>query len=841
MDKNYFYINDGWQISECGNGEEETLMSELIYKREWIDAKVPGDVHVDLFRAGKIRDPYFSDYSKECAWITEKDWLFKKTFILPANFKKEKTKLIFEGIDTYSTIWVNGIKIGITDNMFREFAFDISELVNENEDNEIIVKVKSIKKMMETFEYQKYFACFNTARIFARKAQCHFGWDWAPELPATGLWQGVKIESKLKGHLENVQVVSRLSGEISFFVKVDRKPTINELAQSKEAIKHEKIEDELLIQIYDEDVICEKRIGVRGGKNHVTLEVENPKLWWPNGYGEPNLYNYKVTLIRKNVEIETISGRFGIREIELKQEPLKEGGFNFQFNVNKIPIYCKGSNWVPLDCFTGTINPEKYQTMLRLAKEAHFNMLRIWGGGIYEKEIFYEICDENGIMVWQDFMFACSDVPDDQPLFHELVIPEIEYQVKRLRNHPSIVYWCGGNEKTGSSGLKVSYGERMLHYIIRGICGDLDPTRPYGAASPRSYSDLGNDQDSGDTHCNCLEHSFKRGMTVFRDEIEKIKAAFNSECAIQGPSRYKSVIKFIPEDKLWPLNELWRFRYKDNPYNTLVEEYLDIQFDSGEILFGKCNNVKDFIKKAMTAHAEILRAEIEYQRCRKWTNSGFMFWMYSDIWPTGTWAVVDYYATPKMAFYAVSRAYNPLLVSIQQIQGDIKVYISNDLLEDLDVAFEIGQKTIEGKVIWKESINRISIDKNERINVASVGGKVQKISDSYLFASASNDKYSTRTTFFHDMWKDINWAEPSLSLKELSEQFIDGEYIKTVEITAKKFARAVNLNLNEKIYAFFSDNFFDLEADEVKNITIASRIKFGLEDIKVDHWLTDWE
>lgn len=841
MSVDVYYVSEGWKVVDLEHENSgENIMETTRYTDTWLDAEVPGDIHNDLFKADRINDPYYADNSKEIGWVTEKDWVYKKTFRLPENFLKDKTKVVFEGIDTFSSIWFNGQKIGETNNMFREYSFDVTEVIKEKEDNELIVRVKSIKHMMEKFPYQKYFACFNTPRVFIRKAQCHFGWDWAPDLPAMGIWQHVKVVTAVEGHIENVQIKTKIDGKIMIFIKVDRKPTINDLAQSKEKEKIEKIEDELLVQISDGKTSYSKRIGVRGGKNHLTLEIENPILWWPNGYGEPFLYSYSIKLFRRNVEIDEKEGLFGIREVELKQEPLKEGGFGFQFNINKVPVYCKGANWIPLDCFTGTIKDEKYENMIKLAQNANFNILRIWGGGIYEKDIFYKLCDENGIMVWQDFMFACSDVPDDHSWFIDCVIPEIEYQVKRLRNHPSIVYWCGGNEKTGSAGLKVSYGEEMFHYIIRGICSDLDDTRQYGVASPSSFSDLGNDQDSGDTHCNCLEHSFKRGMTVFREEIEKIKAVFNSECAIQGPARYQSMSRFLPEKKLWPLNDLWRFRYKDNPYNSLVEEYLDVQEKSADILFGKCSCVKDFLKKAMTVHAEILRAEIEHQRCRKWVNNGFMFWMYGDIWPTGTWAVVDYYGLPKPAYYAVMRAYEPLVVSIQQLNEEIEIFVSNDTLNNVNGILEYGQATVDGKVIWKKETGAFYIYENESKEIVRIGGLIENATNSYIFARFTGEGVKAQTTFFHNLWKDIEWQEPGLEYEIVSKEVIEENFIRTIKITAEKYARMVNINLPDNSPAIFSDNFFDMEAGETKLVTITSEDDFDLEGIHIDHWLTEW-
>ncbi len=840
MSKSLLYLNGSWKVKEFEyQDEKEGSLPPILFNDGCIDAEVPGDIHNDLYKARRISDPYYADNSKDCEWVTEKDWYYYTRFILPNGFLKEQTKIVFEGIDTYSTIWLNGRKIGNTDNMFREFSFDISELVKEGEENELVIKVSSIKHIMKKIKCKKYFACFNTPRIFVRKAQCHFGWDWAPNLPAVGIWQGVKVISSNQGQIIDVTVRTRISGEVSFFIKLDREPGMSDLDGVKKNTDIEYYNDELLVQV-NGDKTFEKKIDVRGGKNHLTIEIKNPKLWWPNGYGEPNLYNYTVKLLRDGSEIDKKEGRFGIREVELIQEPIKEGGFSFRFHINRVPVFCKGANWVPIDCFTGTVKDEKYENLILLAKDANINMLRVWGGGIYEKDIFYDLCDQNGIMVWQDFMFACSDVPDDHCDFVDRVIPEIEYQVKRLNNHASIVYWCGGNEKTGSAGMKVSYGEKMFHYIIRGICSDIDPTRPYSPASPFSFSDLGNDQDSGDTHCNCLEHSIKRGITEFREEINNNNTVFNSECAILGPSSYQSMSRFIPKDKLWPLNDLWEYRFADNPYNTLEETYLGIQTNIANGLFGKFDNVKEFLKKAMTGQYEILRSEIEHQRIRKWYSGGVMFWMYSDIWPTGTWAVVDYYELPKPAYYGIKKAFEPLIISIQKYNGRIRVYIINDLVEDIKGKVEFGQAEVDGKILWQKEICDLAVNANQSMEIIDINDFITDNPNSYLFARFKDGSHTIRTTFFHGLWKDIEWQQPELSCNVIKQTVAMDSFIKEIEIECKKYARMVNINLPNNQFAYISDNFFDMEAGEKKQVMIKSKNDFDVSKINIDHWLTEW-
>lgn len=802
--------------------------------KEFIAAEVPGDIHADLFKAGRINDPYFGYNAGKCGWVTEKDWLYLKKFKIEKSFSRSKTMVVFKGIDTYAVIFFNGKKIGEANNMFLKYEFDVTGLIRDNEENELAVVIRSVKKEMAKFPLQKYFGCFNTPRIFIRKAQCHFGWDWAPELPAAGLWQGVDLVSYDKCRIVDTNVWTKTDGRITFIVELDyniRRPEDY----------NKKHNDELLIVIEDGEKKINKKVPVRGQRNLTTVKIENPKLWWPNGYGSPNLYSYSVKLIRNGNVLDGSRGRFGIREVQLVQEPNEKDGFSFGFYINGKPIYSKGSNWVPVECFTGTLTDEKYRDLIRMAREGNMNMLRVWGGGFYEKDIFYDLCDENGIMVWQDFMFSCSDIPDEYEGFTEMVEKEAIYQIKRLRNHPGIIYWCGCNEKTGAFGFKDNYGAKTIYILLRGICGEYDPTRPYMPQSPISFSDICNDPESGDTHVNCLEESVKDGMETYREKLAKIDSAFNSETAILGPSRLQSIKKFIPEDKLWPLNELWEYRFLDNPYNSLQDiTYLGQQKIMAEGLFGKFENLEEFIKKAMTAHSEILRSEIEHNRSKKWHSAGVMNWMFSDIWPTGTWALIDYYKLPKPAYYAAKRAYQPLLPVFTQESDGIILTVVNDKLEDISCNIEYGQRKVDGAILWSTLLENHNIKANMNTEIIEINGRARDDKDSYLYAKIRSEKYSTSTTFFHKLWKDIEWQRPEVEFSVVDEWF-DGEaYKKTIKIESDQYARMVNLNLSDDQYAFYSDNFFDLEAGEKKDVTIESKEDFKVSDISIMHWLDEW-
>jgi len=385
---------------------------------------------------------------------------------------------------------------------------------------------------------------------------------------------------------------------------------------------------------------------VTGKKNFANLCIKEPELWWPKGYGAQPLYGYKAELYRGGKAVYTVSGRFAFRKAELIEKPKSGNTIGYEFFINGRYVFVKGTNWVPAECFTGLMTDEKCKKLIDLADNANVNMLRIWGGGSFERDFFYDYCDEKGIMVWQDFMYACSDIPEDDKAWVENTLKECVYQIKRLRNHPSLVYWCGGNEKTGSFGLQISKGDFFIDYILTGLVKTLDPTRPFARQSPCSQTDIGNDLTSGESHYNSFEASLasvvKTGKTMitdYRKLVSQKVVSFASECAVLGPNSEETNAKIYPADKLWPINEIWEDRMMDNPYAGIVMSFAKRQLLYIRDMYGEAENLRDFTAKGMTIQAEALRCEIEFARSNKNLTGGIMNWMYSDIWPSGTWSV----------------------------------------------------------------------------------------------------------------------------------------------------------------------------------------------------------
>lgn len=782
------------------------------------NAVVPGDVSVDCYRAGLILDPYFGMNYKNSRHILEYDWEYRKSFSAVPLRAGERALLIFKGIDTFSEIYLNGALIGTTKNMFLGYEFDVTDYLKEK--NELCVKLCSTLKKMDKIDAEKYFACFNKERIFVRKAQCHFGWDWAPDLPGYGIWDDVLLEVKQSTRIKEVRCVTDREGNVTLFTSLNynvREETFSayaatdKLRYTVERTPGAGLRGGFLLEF-----------PVTGAKNFRSLQIENPALWMPNGYGKPNLYSYRVELLRGEEVIDSHEDRFGLREVELIQKPVSESMLGFKFRINGIDVFIKGSNFVPCECFTGTVKNSKYERLIQLAKEANLNMLRIWGGGVYEKDIFYKLCDENGIMVWQDFMFACADIPENDRDFCENVQRECIYQVKRLRNHPCIVYWCGGNEKTGSCGLLKQYGDNLVDITVRGIVEHYDGTRPYIRQSPYSLTDIGNDPESGETHGTAYDIVSLQSYGEFLKNSFEREASFMSECAVMGSCVPESYRKFVPREDLWPMGEIYDDRFCDNPYGASMS-FVERQKKMVKMLFGEAHGIDEFAVKSMAQQAEALKVEICNARAKRGRCGGFMNWMFDDIWPTGTWSVVDYYLRPKMAYYTLKREYAPFRAAVvTNGQGEYFGYLFNDTQRDISACVQIKSSTLDGKVI----------SCSERAVTAAHGsvmplGRIEGGGDFIAISCEGETAYAFTKPFPElDFKRDYGYSVGK------SQPAADGRYRTEVRITAHSFARMLHFVLPEGVFP--DDDWFDLLPGETRNVALYSSVPvtqdIGVED-----------
>ncbi len=479
------------EFNECIDVSKLDLTAE-----DWLKAEVPGVVHLDLMRNGVIPDPFYRMNEFEVSWVEEKDWLYVKEFEVSDHIaSKNCLELIFHGLDTYAEIWLNSVMLGETCNMFHPWIFKVDGLVKPGK-NILVVRFKSPSKVLEMLEskYGKLWAAFYTARVYGRKAQYSFRWDWDPRLPTVGIWRSVELLAYDEARLGYISALPLRISEEEALVEVEA-----EVYSTKPSYVR------LIFKIEEENVkVCVEGLAKEGlNIFRSELKVKKPKLWYPRGYGAQYLYTLNALLLNNaNIILDSRKVRFGIRSIELQRTEDEEGEC-FIFKINGICVFCKGANWIPADSFLPRVDKEIYRKLLEATSKANMNMLRVWGGGVYEADDFYDLCDELGIMIWHDFMFACGEYSEED-FFIASIEREVEENVKRLRNHPSIVLWCGNNENEW--GFKARwwvrdrfYGEKIYHKVIPEIIKRLDPTRPYWPSSPYG----GDDPDSpreGDRH-----------------------------------------------------------------------------------------------------------------------------------------------------------------------------------------------------------------------------------------------------------------------------------------------------------------------------------------------------
>jgi len=599
--------------------QKETITKPDLKDSGWLPIQVPGDVNASLLKNGKIPNPHFDALAREAYWVTSKEWWYALSFDADS-VNSNKSVLVLEGVDGTADIWLNDSYLGVMKNAFYPHRYNIKGKLKEKR-NVLYVRFQSIDQLLGGIR-QDELKGWKHRRSFLRKPQFNFGWDWSLPLPSLGLSGDVNIENDVNFKFIDQSIRTFKDGRVDFEFEVS--PETKKAGYS------------ILVNIEGHKAKIEKTIKRDTYKSYVSVQIPNPRLWYPNGYGDPNLYNYSVSLMVNDKVAELKKGRFGIREVETGENPFSKDagpGFSFEILVNGAPIFCKGSNWIPCEIWPATVKPEQYRFYLQKAKDAHFNMLRIWGGGIYENELFYELCDELGIMVWQDFMFAGAGVSVD--LLRDEIIREADFQIRRLRNHPSVVLWCGMNEDvyswsypnksekgTGQADNEAYAGNKdkwyvdrsvndpiILTMILRGMVSRFGLGVPYIESSPQStHDDFGNVLNSGNAHVSCWKTAlFECGdhPENWRKHFEKV-CSFDSEFCIQGPSNMKTMKSFLAPQNHWPPNEAWIYHIQRGHRD--IPHYKQTMFIAGAT-FGNINSLQEYVKHGQATHVEQTRAE----------------------------------------------------------------------------------------------------------------------------------------------------------------------------------------------------------------------------------------
>ena len=620
----------------------------------WYPARVPGVIHLDLMRNGIIENPFWQDNELKQRWIEDENWAYQTVlFASQELLENERVSLVFEGLDTYATVYVNDQEIISANNMFRSWEADVKSLLLEG-GNTVRVEFESpIEHNRESVNQYKYALPSGNETndietkvySFTRKAAYHFGWDWGPRFVTSGIWKPVKLESWNKAKIKNASTRT-----IQIESSEAHMQTLVEVEVSEDG--------EFQMQIAETTFVIDLKKGVNQVRHDFVLN--EPRLWWANGYGKPNLYTQKIKLLQQGQLLDQTNDRYGVRTIELINEP-DSIGTSFYFVLNGQPVFIKGANYIPQDVFLPRVSDSKYDSLIISAKEANFNMLRVWGGGIYEKDVFYNSCDEYGIMVWQDFMFAGSLYPDNQS-FKENIRLEVVENVKRLRSHPSIALWCGNNEievAWGNWGWQKQFGyssedsmeiwnnyKSIFHDLIPSILQEHDPSRSYTHTSPLSNWGSAENFNHGSMHYWGVWH----GKEPFENYNINV-GRFMVEYGFQSYPEMATLRKVLADSSLYLDSPLLAHRQKSYIGNGLIHYHIFQEFGT------RSESIEDFVELSQKAQVRGLQIAIRAHMKQRPHCMGSLFWQFNDCWPGPSWSVIDYFGNKKQAYYTVKEEY----------------------------------------------------------------------------------------------------------------------------------------------------------------------------------------
>ncbi len=776
----------------------------------WTPATVPGCVHLDLMQAGEIPDPFYGTNDLEVQCVSEADWEYRHVFDCPPELLAlRRVELVCEGLDTFAEVKLNGETVGQADNMFREWRWDVTGLLRK-ENNELTVSFESPEaRARALWEADKGISrtSYNPGRSYARKAQYAYGWDWGPQLNTCGVWRPIYLQGFDEGRISDV--ATRVSWS------EDGKATVH-VAVELEMLEGADLD--VVAELTDED-------GVRTAERHeqapagpatvdLALPVESPQLWWPAGMGEQNLYGLSVTARAGERVLGSRSLSIGLRRIELRREK-DEQGESFVFVVNDVPVFCKGANWIPADSFLPRVTPDDYDRLITAARDANMNMLRVWGGGIYEDDVFFDTCDRLGILVWADFMFACAAYPDYLDWFCDSVRAEAEYNVRRLRNHPSLALWCGNNE---NQWLRPGEpGDILYDEVLPEVCARLDPATPYWPGSPYG-GEKPNDHNVGDQH-------FWDTWAMWRapEEMLACNGRFISEFGFEAPPALETIRKYVPSSE-HHIQSRGMEHHNRNPRGTeRLYCYLSRFFRiPGEF--------DDQVYLMQLMQGEAIKMGVEHWRSRKFDTAGTLFWQHNDCWPVVSWSCIDYAGRPKALYHYTRRFYAPVLPVIKKRDGCYAITVVNDLLDPFTGELVCGYGLLSGDQDWvhKEEIT-VAANSVAEVLTKPVSELPQgRLEQRYFWCRLlKNHQEVARNAAMPLPFKHVQFGMPdwSVSVEEAGPEEL------ALELTSNTFAKGVWLSV-EGEEATFSDNFFDVLAEVETHVTVRTAAPLTPDELK---------
>jgi beta-mannosidase len=789
---------NGWQCKQ--RSAEMPVDEDFVGEEGWIPAQVPGCVHLDLMAAGRIPDPFPGLNENKVQWVGESDWLYRCVFDLPDRYEEQQTVVLCcEGLDTFALVWLNGKQVASSDNMFVPLRIEVGSLLRPGQNELNILFESALRHGKQREEQMGQRALWNgdSSRLYVRKAQYHYGWDWGPTLLTAGPWRAVRLEV-YRARIADLHCPLEVSEDL----QSARLPVLVEL-------EHGAVGQTLRLELFEPGgkIVEETTLTVQNNDLRHIFTLASPRLWWPNGYGEQARYRLVVTLCEGEAQLDRREQLLGLRRLRLVQRPLvDQPGTSFFFEINNTPIFCGGANWIPGDSFLSRITPERYRAWLKLAADGNMVMVRVWGGGIYEEDIFYDLCDELGLLVWQDFLFGCGVYPA-HAAFQESVRAEAEANLRRLRHHPSIVLWCGNNEDYAIADqhydpdfngdfLSTQFPARAIYErLLPAVCEALDPTRPYWPGSPFG-GPAGADPTIGDVH---VWNVWQRPNIPYQDYPE-FAGRFVSEYGMEAFPALSTIVTFASSAEQYPQSRVMDHHNKATGGPRLLVSYI---LDNVRL----ASDLEGYIYASQFIQAEAVGAAVRGWR-RRWQGpgreytAGALVWQLNDCWPVISWAIVDYEQRPKPAYYVMKRELAPLAVGLARITPErAEVWVVNGTTEKLRAELEVRTWRLDGSLLAEER-HPVELAANQasellEVEIPGAHGEPCVLAARLLV----NGEVRARGTSWPEPFKYLQLPEPEVVTKQLG----DGR----IEVSAVRPAKGVWLASAEGDVTW-SDNMLDL-------------------------------
>jgi len=819
---------DDWELLDFDPGKGDANSDA----EGWMPVPAPGDTYLALIAAGRLDHPFKARNEDAAAWVRDREWWWRTTFVAPSPSPDTVTELVFDGLDTFASIYLDGGLLGRTDNMFRRYAFDISERLRPGEQHRLTIRFDppALAVIDRPLPVWSAFTdrVSRSKRNQMRKAQFGWGWDWGPDLPTVGVWKAARIETRPRPRIEGVR-----------FDTVTASPEHARVRITVETPKDAALVVEVVLVDPDGAVVFNRTC--QPGDASGALDLDRPRLWWTAGLGEQALYDLTVRLFDGDRLLDEVRREVGIRTLALDEsaDPDEPGATFFRFVLNGRPIFARGACWVPTTSFVGDVASEPYARLLDQAVGANMNMIRVWGGGLYEPDAFYDLCDRKGLLVWQDFMFACAHYPEEGA-FAASVKAEIEDQVRRLRHHPCLALWCGNNESQAMNRINADMGGEPVRLSGTALYDDLMPEvllrldpealyrpgSPWGGANPNTMS-------AGDVHNWTVWHGLPpipddtmigdyavtpEGIAYTR--YAEDRSRFVSEFGIQAAPAMATLKRWLDPADLTPDSPGFLARIKDEARKA------DAMIST---VTGPATTLEDYVDFTQWTQAEGLKFGIEHFRRRTPHCSGALLWQFNDCWPCVSWSLVDYDGVEKASYHAVRRAFAPVLASFRRLDdGGVELWIANDRLEPVSGEAKIALSHLDGRSEWRTDA-AFTVAPNTGVPVWR--GEVAAADDLVLTVQSADALFLPNRELFVPIARLplSKGARPEVAVRRIAPCAL------AVDLSANTWLAFVHL-VSDRAGLRFSDNHFDMAAGERRTLTVTADTDLAPSDITVRCW-----